>query len=200
VIRRPPSSRNASDVFCSKFSEQSLEQSLKCCAKRRARLIRLAHHARDFFSLREPGQRFLELLDRRGSNRDGTNGMLGGSRIADLQPDGTVCGIKDEGVVNLGKVVIFGGKPEDRNRGRALLVKTRGQPSRSERLVDGVSGAREQSYLLAGDDRYRTGLSQEIQRSTFPVARAQSGYQRRSPVVGESDLARRSCIGLRVTR
>src|SRR5262249_49867073 len=59
-------------------------------------------------------------------------------------------------------IVIFACDPEPRNRLDALLAETTGKLDYGERFVDRIQRSSEQSRLLTGHDRHRTGPAKHI--------------------------------------
>ncbi len=86
--------------------------------------------------------------------------MLGGIHSLHAERDRPMIGAKHEAVVDLGEIVVLGSQPENRDCRNALIGELRRQPGGRQCLVNRIGGPGEQTYLLARDHRYGSGLGQ----------------------------------------
>ena len=68
------------------------------------------------------------------------------------------------GMVDLGKIVVFGSQPKYRDRVNSLSSQPLSQPYGRQRFVNGVGRAGKKTNLLAGDYGNGSGPGQAIEK------------------------------------
>ncbi len=90
------------------------------------------------------------------------------------QKNGIIRGIEDPGVIDFGKIVVFGGEPENGDGGCAASGQLSGEMRGADGFVDRIRGARKQADLLSGDDGDGSRFGEAAQCFALAVLGAQS--------------------------
>ena len=92
-------------------------------------------------------------------------------------------------MIDLGKVVILSGEPEDRYGRDAVRFQMFRHFHGCQGFENGVGGTGEQAYLLTGNDRYRAGLRELFKGGRIAILLAQRVDDSGALIVREGELA-----------
>ena len=120
--------------------QKAAQQLAECLAHGVAGAVGFFHHAGHFFAEGQALHGGAEFRHGRGCQRHPAN-RLPADGARHLHFFGTVIGVEDPGVVDLGEIVVFGGQPEYRHRRSAVGREPRGQLHGMQHLINGIRRA-----------------------------------------------------------
>ena len=153
--------------------------------------VGLFHQGSHIIGERHAAQGGSELGERRICQRYSADRLSAGG-AAHFQFDGLVAAVEDPGVVDLGKIMIFGGQPEERHGWQPLGRQPFRQPDGMQNFVEGIRRAGEQPHLLAGDDGDGSRLGQLLKRRTIGIVLPQRAHQSLALTIRKLDF--RGCV------
>ncbi len=164
----PESGKHRVDVQNIELGEQAAEELAEGFAHRAAIAVGLFHQVGHLFPEGQPVERGAQFRDRRRHQGQIADRLLCRC-AAHFQFARMVFGIEDPDVVDFREIVILGRYPENGNGGRAVRGEPFGEFDGVKDLVNGITGAGEQTHLLAGNHGHRPGFGQTRERGTLGI-------------------------------